>query len=87
MGTSRCRRSGPIAGGDGRDRLTSDADRILGAVVGAACSHGDFILVVRLSGRADGAKNPEGLLNDFVAGDYTWAGEYFAKHVRRGLPD
>ena len=33
---------GPIAGGYRRDRLTSDADRIVGAVVGAACPRGDF---------------------------------------------
>lgn len=50
---------GPIAGGDPRDPLTSDAVRIVGAVVGAACPRSDFILVVRISGRGDGAESPE----------------------------
>ena len=50
---------GPISGGDRRDRLTSDAGRIVGAVVGAARSRGDFLLVRRISRRADGAESPE----------------------------
>ena len=58
---------GAIAGGDRRDGLTSDADWIVAAVVGAACSRGDFLLVGRISWRADGANSPEHLLNHFVA--------------------
>src|SRR5271157_6065285 len=47
---------GAIAGGDRRNRLTSDADWIVAAVVGAACSCRDFLLVRRISRRADGAE-------------------------------
>ena len=55
---------GPIAGGDRRDRLTSDADRIVGAIVGAACSRRDFLLVRGISGRADGARCGHGMRID-----------------------
>jgi hypothetical protein len=78
---------GPIAGGDPRDPLTSGADRIVGAVVGEACSRSDFILVVRISGRGDGAESPEHFLNDFVSGDCRWTCEHIAEHFRQGLPD
>jgi hypothetical protein len=58
VGTLRCRRSSVRSPEANRsDRLASDADRIVGAVVGAACSLGDFILVRRISRRADGAES------------------------------
>ena len=73
---------GSIAGGNGCDRLTSDSDRIVGTVVGPACSFGNFLLVTRISRRADGAKGAEVLLYDVVTTDWTWPSEDFAECVR-----
>jgi len=66
---------------------TSEADRIMGAVIGAACLHDDFTLVVRICRRTDGAEGPKPLLNHIVSSDGGRTAEHCAEHLRRGLPD